>query len=210
MTQLMGNNLPSNRKDALAVGATRYFTGKLCKHGHTSPRYAGDGSCAECGRLKLKAYQWHARNGAVNRAKVAAWKMENPGRAAAATRRWYEANRAQVITNAAKRKKANPDIGTVQEAARRAAKALRFPPWSDRKIIREIYRNCPTGWHVDHIFPLRGKLISGLHVPLNLQHIPAENNRSKHNYFTPVWPNPDFAADLQRAREGLVAFKQQA
>ena len=57
------------------------------------------------------------------------------------------------------------------------------PAWADMDKIREIYVNKPEGCHVDHIIPLKGKLVSGLHVENNLQYLSAEENMRKHNTF---------------------------
>jgi hypothetical protein len=57
------------------------------------------------------------------------------------------------------------------------------PSWANKKALREFYKACPAGYHVDHIIPLRGKNISGLHVVENLQYLLAKDNMTKHNTF---------------------------
>lgn len=63
------------------------------------------------------------------------------------------------------------------------------PPWADRKEIMEIYRQMRAmrsqgmDVHVDHIIPLNGELVSGLHVPSNLRIMDAAANVAKGNSF---------------------------
>lgn len=70
-----------------------------------------------------------------------------------------------------------------RKAKRRAQKLKATVSWSDPNKIREIYRNCPAGYHVDHIVPLQGELVCGLHVEYNLQYLTSFDNRSKGNKF---------------------------
>lgn len=71
------------------------------------------------------------------------------------------------------------------EARRREATVKRTPVWADTEKLSEFYANCPEGMTVDHVLPLRGKLISGLHIPENLQYLTRTDNGHKHNKFTP-------------------------
>ena len=73
-------------------------------------------------------------------------------------------------------------------AKRRAAKIQQSPTWADQKEIKEIYKEAvlitkATGikHEVDHIVPLRGKNVRGLHVASNLRIITASENRKKSN-----------------------------
>jgi hypothetical protein len=87
-----------------------------------------------------------------------------------------------------KRYKEDPEFRSfvaAKTAFRRSSKMQRTPVWSDLAKIRQIYAQArKVGMVVDHIIPLQGKLVSGLHVPENLQIIPAIENMKKGNRFT--------------------------
>ncbi len=70
------------------------------------------------------------------------------------------------------------------KAAIRRAKLekAKLYPW-ESEDIDELYSRCPPGHHVDHIIPLNGVLVTGLHVLNNLQYLPEEENRAKSNKF---------------------------
>lgn len=69
----------------------------------------------------------------------------------------------------------------------------RTPAWltlDDLRMMEQAYELAALrtklfgfSWHVDHVLPLHGKFVSGLHVPHNLQVIPGFENRSKSNRY---------------------------
>lgn len=111
----------------------------------------------------------------------------------------YYANNAEFLRGKASIngviwRKLNPHKVTSKNARRRASKKLATPNWltEDHKAeIEKFYilaRDCQTitgePYHVDHIVPLKGKDVCGLHVPWNLQVLPADVNLSKSNTFS--------------------------
>lgn len=89
----------------------------------------------------------------------------------------------------AKSIKKHPDVKLAAVRRYQASKLNRTPTWLDQEdvwLTSEIYelaarRTKMLGfpWHVDHIVPLRGVKVSGLHVPWNLQVIPGIENQRK-------------------------------
>lgn len=84
--------------------------------------------------------------------------------------------------------KENPDRANAKAAERRALKILAQPPWVRQEDLVKFYRHAhaltwSTGirHHVDHVYPLRHKRFTGLHVPANLQVITALENLRKGN-----------------------------
>lgn len=125
-------------------------------------------------KVKAAKVKYAQENKEVVKARIAAWREANKEKMQLARRAWREANR-------------HKDRAYVRK--RQAAKLLRTPSWlseDDYWMMEEAYeiavkRTKLFGfqWDVDHIYPLQGKTVSGLHVPLNLQVIPGVINSSK-------------------------------
>lgn len=154
--------------------------------GQPSP---GGVACPSCRRIDDRNY--YLRNLEAIKAKQASAYRQRPAgtvtyymrhrdRLKAEIRVWQRKNRAKMNALAAKRN---------------AARIQRTPKWltkDDFCQIEALYRAArllekETGiaMHVDHVLPLRGRFVSGLHVPSNLQVLTASQNCSKHNNWVP-------------------------
>ena len=111
----------------------------------------------------------------------------------AATKTYFEANRNKCYDTMAIYREKNPHIAAKVSARRKAAMLQRIPKWltpidferinNEYRVAKLLSKLTGSSWHVDHIIPLQGKLVSGLHVPSNLKAIPAKENMAKNNKF---------------------------
>ena len=104
---------------------------------------------------------------------------------------WNANNKHRLKEYADKYKARNPETYAARHRAHAKARDKRVrqatPAWADRRSIVEFYKNCPEGHQVDHIIPLKGKIVSGLHVLENLQYLTVAENSKKWNHYTPDW-----------------------
>jgi hypothetical protein len=123
-----------------------------------------------------KKREYHAANRAAHAIRMAEHYAKNSEMYKARSARWKAENR---------------DRWNAKCMERHTQKLRACPNWlsdDDHWMIQEAYdlaqlreKLCGGKWHVDHIVPLRGKTVSGLHTPWNLQVIPASINCAKRN-----------------------------
>lgn len=190
-----------SRSDAKAAGHKHYFTGKPCKRGGIGVRLVSDGQCqCELCRLKKSQYQagyyqiWADQNRATIKSYQSKYRTENRRKRVTYNASWKEANKERHAAFQAAYRSRNLDKGAARTAMRRARIAAATPAWLTSTHQAEIAKayamrekiSAITGieHHVDHVIPLNGVRVCGLHVPWNLQVIPAKDNMKKSNKVT--------------------------
>ncbi|MGL5937060.1 MAG: hypothetical protein ACRCZI_15725 [Cetobacterium sp.] len=163
------------------------YLGSPCKYGHDGWRYV-DAHCVTCELLRSKTKR------EANRSQYTAWMREwrkkNPERSAAISRRHHDKHREKRLAGSRDYKKRNRAKMTALQMKRHTAQLQRTPQWADLAAIAQVYARCEamtksTGirHEVDHIIPLQGEIVSGLHVHQNLQILTCTENRKKWNRF---------------------------
>ena len=134
-----------------------YDSGIPCKRKHYGFRYRRSHGCVDCAKLSGKAS--YAKTVRLRElAKIADEKAEWRALAIGCRPKGVRIHREIIIK-------------------------IQTPPWVSKATIDSIYAGCPIGHEVDHIVPLHGRYVSGLHIPSNLQYLTKTENRKKQAKF---------------------------
>ena len=133
----------------------------------------GKGNCKPC--RAISAAQYYKENQEAIQSRTEQYAIDNREKANSYKAKWKKENRGAV---------------NAIEAKRRAHKLQATPAWADQDAIKALYAEAQRlqdllgiPMHCDHVVPLQGELVCGLHVETNLQVIPAALNVRKSNKF---------------------------
>lgn len=142
-------------------------------------------------RLREKAKQHYLENKEQKKEYARKWREENREHHREYSRQWQASNKELAAARLKKWYKDNPGMRAYYSSSRKKAVKQATPKWLsdfDQLKIKCLYqvsamysRESDQAWHVDHIVPLKGKEVCGLHVPWNLRVIPATDNIKKSN-----------------------------
>lgn len=154
---------------------------------HKHKQYPG-GLHYQC---KLCRNAWADANRDKINLRASLYRQNNREKLAEANRISYSLNKDRERARQKEYARLSPEKVTAKTAKRKAAKLRAIPPWLTKEQHAEIaycYQEAfalrlYTGqeYHVDHIVPLQGKTVCGLHVPWNLQVVSASYNLKKGN-----------------------------
>lgn len=144
--------------------------------------------CRECER------DYKANRVDAEVARRARWYQENKHKKNESSRSWYLQNKDSVAKRSAEWLRSNPVKSRQINARKKAIKLRATPSWADSDLVTgmyeaaELFRRVGIRMEVDHIVPLKGKTVSGLHTHDNLQLMVSKKNAAKNNLTWPQMP----------------------
>lgn len=185
---------PKTLAEARALGFKWYLPDQPCPRGHVAKRSVSNRECRACVDAKRRERpettraKDRRRNGTAKRkASSRASYQRNIEKRREADRLRYAGEANERKARALKWAKANPEKRRQLTAQSRRHIKQATPRWlsiAQRAEITAIYADAARRegeWEVDHIVPLRGRHVRGLHVPWNLRVITGAENRKKGN-----------------------------
>jgi hypothetical protein len=145
---------------------------------------SGTWNCSVCSKSSEEVeFLIHSNGKPRKQCKVCFYERRAPLSKETRKRQYQNRNVDKCLEHTRSWRKRNLEYDAFRAATYRARKLQQTPPWADLEKIKEIYLKCPEGYHVDHIVPLKGKFVAGLHVETNLQYLPAKENLAKRNLY---------------------------
>jgi hypothetical protein len=196
-----------SRSDAKARGLKKYFTGVPCPRGHVAERYVGSRQCVECLRVRNATPEYKAfrkKYAATPKRKAAEKKRDATPKRKAAQKKRQATPKAKA---AEKKRHARPE-SKARRGKQRHERRQATPAWCNLVALAKLYADAATmadmlgePFHVDHCYPIKGALVSGLNVPANTCILPGVENLTKHNRVPAAlleWHRPMSDDDFRR------------
>jgi hypothetical protein len=142
--------------------------------------------CKQCFKNNYDIKKYDAEEKNKFKLRSAKYRKNNPDKVKKCINEWSKENYDKVKFYVNNYRKRNMQSDAAHSAKDRALKLQRIPKWISKeelKSIKDFYKNCPNGYHVDHIVPLQGEIVSGFHCLSNLQYLSSMENIIKGNKF---------------------------
>ena len=197
------------RKEAIKNNETNYYTGLPCKNGHYDFRNVSNRGCIVC--------SYKENTSEKGRKRYKNWYYENRDRILAQCRKYNRENYKKRSKYVKEWKKINKDrvsVYSLRANSRRLVNIEKSRHFVDNEFFelftfeiedkrKKLEELTGVRWDVDHIVPLKGTTVNGLHVPWNMQLLPKTQNIKKGNR---VWPDmPQQNRNIQAQIQDLFA-----
>lgn len=190
------NKAARDRYKALGDSAKVYMREQYIKHKEKRLQRAAERYAENIDAERIKLRNRYADNKEKYRARAVEKYAKDPASAREKKRNDYQKHKPRICAYVKNWAKQHPEKVISYANSRRARKVNAVPVWADElddlfaveaaDKANRLATITGVKWEVDHMVPLKSKLVCGLHWHKNLQLLPMQVNRSKSNR---IWPD---------------------